>query len=158
MRFHSVWRGLMAAAVLFFATGCDSDNPTQTQQFGEISGTVTFIGSWPSVGEIQVSAWTSWPPTGPPAAASDPLQKGVNVQNYKLEGLQKGTYQVITVGWRDPSNPAGAKVIGVYWEQADSLGVDANGNMTVAAKAIVIDENSMVHSNINIKANLDIVQ
>lgn len=145
--------------VLAFAACSDENNPAETEKFGEISGTVTFVGTWPQVGDVQVSVWTSWPPMGPPAAASDPLTKGQNVQSYKIEGLSKGTYPVVTVGWRDPSNPAGAKVLGVYWANKDSVGVAADGiTLTVQPIAIEISDNKLVWNNVDIKANLDLAQ
>jgi len=39
-----------------FLTGCsEDDNPAEPEQFGEISGTVAFVGTWPSTGDVQVS-------------------------------------------------------------------------------------------------------
>ncbi len=138
--------------------GCSEDKkPTDGGEFGEISGTVTFVGTWPSTGEVQVSIWSTWPPAGPPAAATDPLTAGTAVQSYKIEGLSKGTYTAVTVGWRDPANPAGAKVLGIYWEKSDSLGVDSNGNPTVQPMPIEVSEGKLVWSNVDIKADLDIV-
>jgi hypothetical protein len=145
--------------LVFAATSCsDDENPLATQEFGEISGKVTFVGNWPQTGDVQISIWASWPPTGPPAAATDPLQTGVASVDYKIEGLSKGMYPVITAGWRDPNNPQGAKVIGIYWDQSDSLGVDGLGNPMVAPRAIEIKDSQMVFQNIDIKANLDIVK
>ncbi len=143
----------------FLILNCDKDdNSVDSEQFGSISGTVTFVGTWPSTGEIQVSIWTSWPPQGPPAAATDPLTQGQS-KTYKIEGLTKGTYPVVTAGWRDPANPAGAKVLGVYWSMTDSVGVDSSGNVlpSVQPTPIVISDDQLNHSNIDIKANLDIV-
>lgn len=144
------------------ATACkDDNNPVAVQEFGEITGKVNFVGTWPQTGEVQVSIWASWPPAGPPAAATDAIPADVSSFDYKIEGLSKGMYPVVTVGWRDPSNPAGAKVLGIYWDQTDSLGVDGLGNPIVAPeeiKAIEIKDGQMVFTNIDIKANLDIVQ
>ena len=139
-----------------FLTGCGEDeNGVQPEQFGEISGTITFVGTWPSTGDVQVSIWTSFPPAGPPAGATEPLASGEAI-TYKIEGLSKGTYPAVTVGWRDPTNPAGAKVLGLYWEQSDSLGVDGTGQVTVLPISIEISDATLVWSNIDIKANLDI--
>ena len=141
-----------------FLAGCDEDEgPAEGEEFGEISGTVSFVGTWPSAGEVQVSIWASWPPFGPPAAATDPLTPGEATQTYKVEGLTKGTYLAVTVGWRDPNNPAGAKILGVYWAQNDDLGVDDTGQVTVQPMPIEISDDKLVWSNIDIKANLDIV-
>ncbi len=151
---------LMVLGLSVLLLGCSKeDNPVQAEQFGEISGTVTFVGSWPQVGEVQVSIWANWPPMGPPAAASVAFQPGQNVQTYKIDGLSKGTYPVVTVGWRDPNNPAGAKVLGVYWANKDSVGVADDGiTLKVQPIAIEISDDKLVWNNIDIKANLDIVK
>ncbi|MCA9744089.1 MAG: hypothetical protein H6695_00785 [Deferribacteres bacterium] len=159
MKRTAVLLGLALALFSFIFTACKDDkNPVAVNEFGEISGTVNFVGAWPAAGDVQVSIWSSWPPAGPPAAASDALTSNNNSATYKLDGLQKGTYPVMTVGWRDPQNPTGAKVIGIYWAQSDSLGVDASGNVTAAPQAIVIDNSQMVYSNVVVKANLDIIK
>jgi hypothetical protein len=143
---------------LLFILNCSKDNnSTNSEQFGSISGIVTFTGTWPSTGDIQVSIWASWPPQGPPAEATDPLTQGQS-KTFKIEGLSKGTYPVVTAGWRDPANPAGAKVLGIYWSKTDSIGVDTTGNVlsSVQPTPIVISDNKLNYSNIDIKANLDI--
>ena len=160
MKRHNLMMLLAVLSVGLLLLGCSKDdNPVKTEEFGEISGTVTFVGTWPQTGEIQVSIWASWPPMGPPAAASTAFQSGQNVQTYKIDGLSKGTYPVVTVGWRDPNNPAGAKVLGVYWANKDSVGVADDGiTLTVQPIAIEISDNKLVWNNIDIKANLDIVK
>jgi hypothetical protein len=138
--------------------GCSEDkNPVQSQTSGEISGTLTFTGTWPTKGNIQVSMWTSWPPAGPPAAFSSPLTPGVATQTYKISGLNKGPYSVITVGWRDPADPTGAKVIGVY-SANDILGVDCKGQFTVQPLPVEIADGQLNFTNVNIRANLDLLQ
>ncbi|MCK5380752.1 MAG: hypothetical protein KAJ81_04725 [Candidatus Latescibacteria bacterium] len=139
-----------------FLAGCSDDgNPAGGEQFGEVSGTVTFTGTWPTTGDVQVSIWASFPPAGPPAGATDPLASG-DVVAYKIEGLNKGTYAAITVGWRDPTNPAGAKILGIYWAETDSLGVNAVGAPTATAVSIEISDAQMDWSAIDMTANLDI--
>ncbi len=157
MNLHSGKLIVILVFGLIAATGCSNDNnPANAQQFGEISGKVTFVGTWPKIGDVQVSIWTSWPPMGPPAAATDPMPSGQNVQNYKIEGLSKGSYPVVTVGWRDPNNPAGAKVLGVYWANKDSVGVKPDGISFIGQPIpIEISDNQLVWKNIDIKANLD---
>jgi hypothetical protein len=144
----------------FFVACSEDENPVQTEQFGEVSGTVTFVGTWPSIGDVQVSMWTSWPPAGPPAAASAKFASGMAKQTYKIEGLNKGTYQVVTVGWRDPANPAAAKVLGIYWARNDSLAVDGTGRQLQGVQpiAIEISDAKLKWTNVDIKANLDIAR
>ncbi|MDQ7052472.1 MAG: hypothetical protein Q9P14_06110 [candidate division KSB1 bacterium] len=92
MKRHNLVMLLAVLGVALLNLGCGKDdNPVKTEEFGEISGTVTFVGTWPQTGEIQVSIWASWPPMGPPAAASTAFQSGQNVQTYKIDGLSKGT-------------------------------------------------------------------
>ncbi|MDZ7361525.1 MAG: hypothetical protein ONB46_12490 [candidate division KSB1 bacterium] len=149
----------VVSVVLFlaFILGCSEEqNPVQSQTSGEISGTITFTGTWPAKGNVQVSMWTSWPPAGPPAAFSAPLTPGVATQTFKISGLNKGPYSVITVGWRDPADPTGAKVIGVYTGN-DVLGVDCKGDFTLPALPVEIAEGRLKYTNINIRANLDIL-
>ena len=82
---------LLVLVFSLFISSC-SDS-TSTEDFGQITGSVTFVGSWPTYGDVQVSAWTEWPPAGPPSAASIVFTSGVNPQDYTIEGLSKGTYQ-----------------------------------------------------------------
>lgn len=147
--------------VLFMALmfGCsEENNPVESQNStGEISGTITFTGAWPTKGNVQISMWTSWPPTGPPAAFSAPLTPDVAIQTYKISGLNKGPYSVITAGWRDPADPTGAKVIGVY-SANDILGVDCKGQFTVQPLPVEISDGNLKVTNVNLRANLDLLQ
>ncbi|GEM_PF-355708 len=152
---------LMMSLVLgiIFVLGCsDEKNPVQSSTTTEISGTITFNGTWPAKGNIQVSLWTSWPPAGPPAAFSAPLTPGVATQTYKISELAKGPYAVITVGWRDPADPTGAKVIGVYSATNTLAGVDCKGDFTVAPLPVEISDSNPKVTNVNLVANLDILQ
>jgi len=152
----TVIKAMATILALFLIASCSS-NPTTSNNLGEISGTVTFVGQWPATGDIQVSAWASWPPAGPPAAASEVFTSGVNSQTYKIEGLSKGDYPVLTLGWRDPANPQGALVLGVYWANADSAGVDATGMPNVTPAAINISSDKLNWNNVDMKANLNVV-
>lgn len=159
MRTYRILMAVSLALFLAFVVGCSDDkNPTQTPQYGTVSGTVKLVGAWPAIGNVQVSIWSSWPPAGPPAAASAVFTSGQNLQTYKLEGLNKGSYPVVTVGWRDPANPAAAKVLGIYWANSDSVGVADGRGITlsgVQALPVNVVDGSMTWTNINIKANLD---
>lgn len=136
---------LISLFLFVFLSSC-SDSTSSKNEFGEVSGTVNFIGTWPATGEIQVSIWSTWPPAGPPALASEVFTSGDNQQTYKLEGLTKGEYPVITVGWRDPANPEGAIVIAIYSDP-----------VTHAPVSIEISDNKLVWDNIDIDADLDIL-
>ncbi len=162
MRRNRTLAAMAIVVIMAFFFGCSDDkNPVQTPQFGEVSGTVKLVGTWPATGDVQVSVWASWPPAGPPAGASAKFTAGQNVQTYKIEGLNKGTYPVVTVGWRDPANPAAAKVLGIYWANSDSVGVaDGRGITLSGVQAIPINiaDGNMTWTNVDIKANLDFAQ
>ena len=123
--------------VLSAVPACDDDddnpiNPNPTT--GTVSGTVTFGGTWPSTGDVQVSMYSTimnppGVPAGPPDAFTDPLNSATDfpTYNYSFEGLDPGDYAAIFVGWRDPADPPGARLIGVYWIYVDSLGIAASG-------------------------------
>ncbi len=136
--------------------GCEKDSTGPENDFGSVSGKINFIGTWPSNGDIQVSIYSAWPPMGPPDVATDPLPSGSNSQSYKIEGISKGDYSAIVVGWRDPADPAGAKIIGIYHQNANSAGVDATGLPTVAPTAINISNSNLNFTTIDMQANLDI--
>jgi hypothetical protein len=148
--------------IIAFFLGCSDDkNPVQTQQYGTISGTVKLVGAWPATGNVQVSIWANWPPTSAPAGASAIFTSGQNSQTYKIEGLNKGAYPVVTVGWRDPASPATAKVLGIYWANSDSVGVADGRGITlsgVQALPVNVADGNMTWTNVNIKANLDFAQ
>ena len=152
-----IMMGLVLSMALWL--GCSDDkNPVQSSTTTEISGTITFNGTWPAKGNVQVSLWTSWPPAGPPAAFSASLTPGVASQTYKISSLSKGPYAVITVGWRDPADPTGAKVIGVYSANNTLSGVDCKGDFTVAPLPVEISDSNPKATNVNLVANLDILQ
>lgn len=149
---------LWTLVVLALLAGCsEKENPAESGDYGDLSGTIHFVGEWPETGDVQVSVWASWPPAGPPAAATDPFTPGQTSATYRIEGLAKATYVAVTVGWRDPAHAAGGKVLGVYWEEADSLGVDPSGVLTVQPTPIQIAEGSLVWTDVDLKADLGIV-
>ncbi|RMF58197.1 MAG: hypothetical protein D6748_09400 [Calditrichaeota bacterium] len=160
-------RGIFVALsiLLLMLYGCKSSNEPvdTTPQTGSVSGTVTFVGTWPTTGEIQVGIYANlqppYIPMGPPEAFTDPIPQGTMVYNYKLEGLEKGTYSAIYVSWRDPNNPAASKILGMYWDHPDSVGIDTTGGFTLPVappKSVTIDDQNLNLTNIDIKADLDL--
>ena len=110
---------LVAALSLVFLVACKSDNPTSGDpaNTGSISGTVTFTaGTWPASGDVQVAVYSSLPPSGPPDGYTNPLNGATDypTYNYKISGLDPGTYDGVIVVWRDPSNVLSSKQIGIY--------------------------------------------
>lgn len=158
MKRNSIFCALAVMALLAFTACSDDENPVKPPDFGTVSGRVTFTGAWPTTGDVQVSIWTSWPPAGPPAKASDVIAKGTTVYDYKLEGLNKGEYKALTVGWRDPANPSGAKVLGLYWANSDSSGVSAAPPFYATPTVINISDAKIEWANSNIKADLSFVK
>lgn len=110
------------AMLLFIAYSCSDSSNTTTPPAGldanSINGTVLFadtnFGS-ASVGNYNISAFTSWPPSGPPSA-------NVNLTISKVGSVYQGTYKItavnngiyfIAVGWRRLIGGA-SPVMGIY--------------------------------------------
>ncbi len=155
---------LLVAAGLLIACN-DDNNPTgtQTPQTATISGAVHFTGTWPSTGDVQVSIFSTLisppgVPGGPPDAFTDPLNPATDFPDYHytLEGIDPGKYAAIFVGWRDPANPTGAKLIGTYWVYGDSLGIAANGLPKDPGPAPVTLKAGDHRTNLNVTADLDL--
>ncbi len=152
---------LIVLPVLFNACG-DKDDPAGIPATGSVAGTVTFLGEWPSSGDIQISIYSTlsppWVPMGPPDAFTDPIQGSPAQYQYKLDGLDKATYAAIYVSWRDPQNPAASKLLGMYWASPESAGIDEQSGLPVEQPAsVTINDANLNHSNLNITADLDMV-
>ena len=131
------------ALTLFIACGGD-DGPTSgdPRNTGGISGTVTFTGTWPVSGDVQVAVYSSLPPAGPPDAYTNPLNPGTDypTYDYVITGLDPGTYDGIIVSWRDPSDPLSSRVIGQYsggmpvviTKQQTATGFDLSADLSLA--------------------------
>lgn len=165
MTLNKKLRTVPATLVLFFLiilAACDNSNePEPIPDTGSISGTVTFVGTWPASGNIQVSVYQTlappFVPTGPPEQATDPIAANTTTYNFKFEGLEKTTYAAVFVGWRDPANPAASRLLGMYWAYPDSVGINPqNGLPLEQPRAITIDDDHIEVTNINIKADLNL--
>jgi hypothetical protein len=167
-----VFSTMILASALALAAGLGGcggdDNPADGGSgIGSVSGKVTFIGSWPLTGEVQVAIYSSlnppaYTPTGPPDAFSNPITPGLTEYNYELSGLDPGTYTGILVSWREPSNPSGAKMLGMYWIYGDSLAVYDSGLLAGTAKdpgpkSVTISEANPAHTGLDFTADLNIV-
>ncbi|HEX5131661.1 MAG TPA: hypothetical protein VFX92_04140 [Candidatus Krumholzibacteria bacterium] len=154
---------LTCIAALVFVSGCGGDdNPVGTTDTGSIAGTVTFVGTWPAAGNIQVSAYSfiripPGVPTGPPDGFTDPVTPAMSY-DYQIDGLEVGTYAAVFVGWRDPANPSGARVIGTYWTYIDSVGVAGDPPAPVApgSKGFTVKKNE-VTGGIDVVADLSLI-
>jgi hypothetical protein len=154
------------ATTLAVLPACDDDDDPMTPggpTTGSVSGTVTFTGTWPSVGDVQVSIYSSivsppGVPGGPPDGFTEPLNSATDypTYNYTLEGLDPGDYAAIFVGWRDPADPPGAKLIGVYWVYVDSLGIAGSGLPKAPGPATVSIDAGDNLTDLDIVADLDL--
>ena len=114
------------ASFFLIMVSCEDNNTNEEvlAEFGSISGTVTFSGSWPDSGEVLITLDTSYPPQGPPAAfsyiTSDDISNGV--YNYNFSDLSFRSYDAITVTyWSLGYATAGTNysLIGSYIEAID---------------------------------------
>jgi uncharacterized protein (DUF2141 family) len=149
--FHALACALVIAAAL---SACDDDDPAAPPTTGAVSGTVTFQGAWPSTGDVQISIFSSFPPTGPPDAFTDPITQAASY-DYSIAGLTPGAYAAVVVGWRDPLNPSTAEILGMHWEHVDSVAVDSNGDPRGFPLPLTI-EAGQTDANINMLADLDV--
>ena len=114
------------ASFFLIMVSCEDNNNNEEvlAEFGSISGTVNFSGSWPDSGEVLITLDTSYPPQGPPAAfsyiTSDDISNGV--YNYNFSDLSFRSYEAITVTyWSLGYATAGTNysLIGSYIEAID---------------------------------------
>ena len=117
---------IILASFFLILVSCEDNNTNEEvlAEFGSISGTVTFSGSWPDSGEVLITLDTSYPPQGPPAAfsyiTSDDISNGV--YNYNFSDLSFRSYEAITVTyWSLGYATAGTNysLIGSYIEAID---------------------------------------
>jgi len=150
---------ILAIAVVLTATlgilACgDDDNPAMPTT-GNIAGTVTFQGTWPTTGQVQVSLFSSWPPTGPPDAFTNPITPGASY-DYAFNGLDPASYPAVVVGWLDPNLPPGSEeILGMYWQFVDSVAVDGSGTPRGLPKAVVVAA-GLTKGNVDMVADLDV--
>ena len=117
---------IILASFFLIMVSCEDNNTNEEvlAEFGSISGTVNFSGSWPDSGEVLITLDTSYPPQGPPAAfsyiTSDEISNGV--YNYNFSDLSFRSYEAITVTyWSLGYATAGTNysLIGSYIEAID---------------------------------------
>jgi hypothetical protein len=116
---------LIAAVALSILVSCGDDSSTGNGPTGSISGTITFRNQWPTTGAIFVTVFSQYPPTGAPDGFTNPIAENMlgagRTFNYKVIGLETGTYKAVLVGWR---GGVGEDVCtGLYWAYPDSVGL-----------------------------------
>ncbi|MCX7878960.1 MAG: hypothetical protein N2510_10040 [Ignavibacteria bacterium] len=109
--------------ILVFLFSCGSDtvnnpgNPPAGPDPNSINGTVNFLDSGivPSGGYYSILAFTNWPPTSQYSALDSLEITGPPYKaNYKLAGLNNGTYYLV-IGWtKIPYGPGANYVLGLY--------------------------------------------
>ena len=144
--------------------GCSGDSNPAAPTTGSISGTVNFSGTWPSTGDIQISVYSAisqpggpgpaYLPTGAPDVFTDPIQGPVSSYDFTISGLEKGTYAAVYVGWRDPQNPSGALLLGMFQANHGVSGLDSQGLPSSAPAQVVIEDGKLTHTGIDMTADL----
>jgi len=165
MKSSGIFSVLSLFAIVLFVSACGEDdkvtNPDITvPEFGTVSGRVIFDGTWPAVGNVQVSIFSSWPPAGPPYQASPVIAANSATYDFKFEGLAKNTYPAVVIGWRDPANPTRAKVIGIYINDPFKPGITVTGGQPTYATPvpIAISDAKMTWTSVDIRADLSLAQ
>jgi hypothetical protein len=153
---------ILAVAGMATLGGCSDDESPAGPTTGSVAGKVTFQGTWPATGDIQVSIYSNlsppYIPMGPPDAFTNPIVPG-SEYNYTIAGLDPGTYTAIYVGWRDPTAPPGPgsnALLGMYWIHADSVGIGSMGAPVVPPTSVSITSSNLNRMGLDITANLEL--
>jgi hypothetical protein len=152
-RFHFLAIAVaLAASIVMLA--CEDDEDPAGPATGSIAGTITFQGTWPTTGNVQLSVFSAFPPTGAPDAFTDPISPTAS-HDYQIDGLEPGEYAAVVIGWRDPADPPGAKTIGMYWAFVDSVAVDGSGNPRGFPVPVTVRAGE-TQNNVDMVADLDV--
>ncbi len=92
---------VVITSFLILLISCE-DNKTIEEslpEFGSISGTVNFVGTWPDTGEVLITLDTNYPTQGPPAGFSYITNTDLvnNTYNYSFLNLSFRDYSAITL-------------------------------------------------------------
>ena len=156
--------GVLAAGLM--TAGCDDDdddNPMNSDvpRTGSLAGEVTFQGTWPTTGDVQVSVYgdlnAPWVPMGPPEQSTDPFSGTPSTASYVLDGLEEGTYDAIYVSWRDPANPSQTRLIGMYGPDAGDPGIAASGLPIEEPGGVEITSATLDLEGLDITASFDLL-
>jgi hypothetical protein len=164
MKRSRIFSVLSLSAILLFVGACsDDDNPANTPTLGTVSGRVTFAGTWPATGNVQVSLFDKWPPQAAPYQASPVIPANSTTYDFKFEGLAKNTYPAVVVGWRNPADPnpaTASRVIGIYINDATNTGITITGGQPSFATPvpIAINDAKMIWTGVDLKGDLGLAQ
>lgn len=150
---------IVAALSLAVITSCGDDS-AGTSPTGSISGTITFRGDFPSTGDVLVTVFAQYPPTGAPDSFTNPIRKNQLGPNrtfhYKISGLETGTYKAVLVGWR--GGVSNDKCTGLFWAFPDSVGIDADCVAQAPGPLAVEVNKDQDTPNVNMVSNFDLLQ
>jgi hypothetical protein len=149
----------VAAAVMVAATvSCGDDSSTGTGPTGSISGTVTFRNSFPATGNIFITVFSQYPPTGAPDSFSNPITEDMlsstRTYDYKLSGIETGTYKAVLIGWR--GGVGDDKCMGLYWSFPDSVGIGADCVAQAPGPLAVAVNKNKTTTGVNMVADLSL--
>ena len=94
---------VVAFILVLFSCEDNNANEEPLREFGSISGTITFIGTWPSdpdsISEVLITLDTNYPPMGPPAGFKYVTRADLenNIYSYSFGELSFRDYDAVTV-------------------------------------------------------------
>ncbi len=151
---------IAAFVALTVGAGCDDDETTDPTT-GSLEGRVSFEGTWPTSGEVQVSLYATlsppWVPMGPPEQATGVITGEPSTYDFRFDGLEFAEYAGIYVSWRDPADVTSAQLIGMYWEWPDSVGVSELGLPLEMPSGVAIDREAPMRTGLDFTADLDLL-
>ncbi len=138
---------LFIAVVLMIS--CEEEE--ELPESGILSGTVSFIGTWPDTGTVFLSIQNDWPPTGAPYALEVITEESVtnNQYTFSFTDVAFGTYGALAVSWEDPNddNPAtNQHILGAYGATAKAYFMDAD--------SIAVSAENAEHTGLDFQADL----
>lgn len=144
----------LTTAVWFGACG-DKGGTLASIPAGEIQGTVVFLGQQRPDGDVVVQLWRDWP-TSNAAVASQTIGNATGSQDFTLTDLPLGTFAAITVDWLNPLDPSNNRIIGVYWDNDNSVGADKSG-ITVSPKSVTLSADNPKVGGLKITADNSLI-
>lgn len=129
---------IISFLLIFISCEDNEANEELLPEFGSISGTITFSGTWPDSGEVLITLDTNYPPQGPPAGFSyiTNIDLVENVYDYNFSNLSFREYGAITLTyWPEGYVTAGTNysLIGSYIEAINVAQDDADKTVNINA-------------------------
>mgnify|MGYP005725342775 CR=1 FL=1 len=147
-------------SIIAFGASMSCGDSTPTNQpdpvMTEISGTISFLGSLPPDGRINVAVWADWPTQDAPLLENDFDPRGASA-DYKFEDVAQRTYAAITAAWSPDDMTQDVTVIGVYWAFPDSVGADGSETLLGSPTPVTISSEAPVASGLDFTADFGLV-